>query len=80
MFYNLCERLLNMNNKLDGKVSLKGVRAIKILQYKVIKIILKLPLRTQSTELYQGIRFIKITDIRNYQQLIYLYKVINHLT
>ena len=44
-----------------------------------MKIILKLPTRTPSIDLYREIKVLKVSDIRNYQQLIYLYKLINNL-
>lgn len=34
---------------------------------------------TASIELYQEIRVLRITDVRDYQHLIYLYELLNNL-
>lgn len=56
-----------------------NLRAIDILQHRVLKIFLKLPVCTPSIELHSELKVMKIADISNYQWLIYIFKLLSNL-
>lgn len=59
-----------------GKTKLK---AINVRQHRILKIIIKLPPWTPSIDLYSELKVLQVQEIKNLQQIMFVYKTLNNI-